>query len=164
MTLPLRQRHRRIFAVLTVFVPLVFVFGIAARRPVPNVRALPKEIAGAHIEFRSVVWQRRDLFPKTGFEVRLLRESHTAGENGIALSAPRDFAKPDLIVYWVPGASRALETLPENALLLGAFNGQTTLPIPAQALVQPGVLVLYSLPNGEIADCSKPFRFDDSTH
>jgi hypothetical protein len=32
---PLRQRHRRAFAVLAVLIPLLFAWGIAARRGIP---------------------------------------------------------------------------------------------------------------------------------
>lgn len=35
MILPLRQRHRRIFIGLAIFLPAVFVLGIAARKAVP---------------------------------------------------------------------------------------------------------------------------------
>jgi len=40
MIRPLRQRHRRIFITLGIFLPLAFALGIAARKSVPKMSAL----------------------------------------------------------------------------------------------------------------------------
>ena len=60
MTLPLRQRHRRVFAVLGVLLPVAFAIGIAARKPVTGVAALPGELAQTRSEFTTTVWERND--------------------------------------------------------------------------------------------------------
>jgi hypothetical protein len=162
MILALRQRHRRMFAVLGVLLPVAFAVGIAARRPVPGVNALPKELAPAATRFESRVWQRSDLFARSAVQVRLLRERAGAGGFAVEFSAPKDFVKPDLIVYWLAGNPNLTGQLPEKAVLLGAFSSRAV-ALPAGAANEDGVLVLFSLANQEIVDVSKPTRFNDPT-
>ena len=161
MIAALRQRHRRMFAVLGMLVPIAFGLGIAARRPVPSVQALPAELAQTRGEFNTTVWERNDLFAKSPVATRLLREGKT-GRFGVTLTAGSDFLKPDLIVYWVAGNPAVTNSLPDDARLLGTF-GTAALALPADATTTDGKLVLYSLADNEIVDVSKPTRFNDST-
>ena len=157
MIRPLRQRHRHMVVALGVFLPVALAVGIAARKPVPGVTSLPKELVASPREFAATEWERADLFTKTPIQVRLLRESTGAGRFAVAFSAAKDFVKPDLIVYWVAGISNITDTLPENSRLLGVFNSSVALALPSDALPGSGVLVLYSLAVQEIVDVSKPF-------
>lgn len=163
MIRPLRQRHRHIFMVLGVFLPVAFAVGIAARKPAPLANKLPAALTATTQEFNNIEWQRADLFAKSPVQVRLLREQNRAGSFAIALSAAKDCLKPDLLVYWVAGNSSITDTLPGNAQLLGALNSSSPLVLPAGAATQTGVLILYSLADNEIVDVSKPIRFNDST-
>ena len=45
MTRQLRQHHRRIVLALAVLLPLVFVIGLFARRPVPVMRGITDPLA-----------------------------------------------------------------------------------------------------------------------
>src|SRR5215208_6851605 len=101
MIRPLRQRHRRMVTVIGVLLPIAFAAGITARKPAPAVARLPAALAGTPQHFEAVEWVRDDLFTKTAIQVRLLREKVGAGHSAVALLAPKDFLKPDLIVYWV---------------------------------------------------------------
>jgi hypothetical protein len=159
MIRPLRQRHRRLVVVLGVFLPVALAVGIAARKPVPGMTSLPKELVASPREFAATEWERADLFTKTPIQVRLLRESTGAGRFAVAFSAAKDFVKPDLIVYWVAGISNITDTdtLPENSRLLGVFNSSVALALPSDAAPGSGALVLYSLAVQEIVDVSKPF-------
>src|SRR5262245_61020022 len=58
MILQLRQRHRRIFAVLTVLLPLLFVVGIALRRTVPQSETLPSELSPQRVTFTATGYER----------------------------------------------------------------------------------------------------------
>jgi hypothetical protein len=78
------------------------------------------------------------------------------------LFAIQDFAKPDLLVYWVTGSPAITDMLPESASLLGSFNSPA-LDLPAEATHTDGLLILFSLADQEIVDVSKPARFVDST-
>jgi len=163
MIRPLRQRHRRIVIALGLTLPIVFTTGILARRPVPSASLAPAESGSSTGGPGTIIWEQSDIFPKSGTQVRLLRQGGSAGGLTLRLSPPKDFVKPDLIVYWIAGNSKTTETLAENAVLLGAFNS-TALALPGNASTESGVLVLYSLANNEIVDVSKPLRFSNSTH
>ena len=161
MIRPLRQRHRRMVIVLGVFLPIAFAVGIAARKPVPGMASLPKELAASPHKFAVTEWERANLFTKTPIQVRLLRESAGAGHFAVEFSAARDFVKPDLIVYWVAGSPNVTDTLPDNARLLGVFNSSVALSLPPDAGPDSGVLVLYSLADQEIVGVSKPFALEE---
>ena len=157
MIRPLRQRHRRMVIALGVTLPIVFSIGIAARRPVPSMASLPGELRTFSRGSAATVWERSDLFVNAPIQARLLRESGKSGRFALELSAPRDFVKPDLIVYWVAGSSKVTGALPNNALLLGTFS-LAVFTLPANMPSEEGGLVLYSLANNEIVDVSKLLR------
>ena len=153
----LRQRHRRMVIVFGVLLPVAFAVGIAARKPVPGMTSLPKELVASPQQFTLTAWERTDLFTKTPIQVRLLRERAGAGRFAVEFSAAKDFVKPDLIVYWVAGSPKITDTLPDNARLLGAFNSSVALSLSPDAGAGSGVLVLYSLADQEVVEVSKPF-------
>lgn len=159
MILRLRQRHRRVFAVLVIFLPAAAIIGIAERKPVQPVAELPAALAAGPQQFGVVEWERDDLFPKSPVRVRLLRAQGGADRRAIGISAAEGFLKPDLLVYWSEGNPALTGTLPDSALLLGAFD-VPVLPVPDGAGRNPGVLVLYSLADGEIADVSRPIALE----
>jgi len=78
------------------------------------------------------------------------------------MAAAKDFAEPDLLVYWLPGSPKPANGVPDDARLLGAFSAPA-LPLPGQATKSDGVILLYSLADSRIVDVSRPVRFDDST-
>jgi len=155
MIRPLRERHRRMVIVLGVFLPVAFAVGIAARKPVPGMTSLPKELATSSQKFAVTEWERADLFTKSPIQVRLLRENAGAGHFAVEFSAAKDFVKPDLIVYWVAVGTRITNTIPDHAFLLGSFNSSAALPLPLEAGSASGVLVLYSLADHVIVETSK---------
>jgi hypothetical protein len=162
MILALRRRHRRVFLILGVLLPMAFIGGIAARRPVPAVAALPRELQGVMQKFAATNWTRADLFAKAPVRIRLLREHIDGGEFGLTFLAAKDFVKPDLIVYWSAGDAAIRDGLPEDAVLLGTFSS-AVLPVPDEAAHAIGKVILYSLADGEIVDVSKPIQFSDLT-
>src|SRR5690349_21830035 len=154
MVLPLRQCHRRIVIAMGVILPVALTLGVAARKPAPTVTSLPANLATPEISSATTVWDRSDLFAKAAIQVRLLRDNTNGSRFSLKFSAAKDFVKPDLLVYWIPEDSKGVNSLPESALLLGSFHS-ASLVLPAEAAVHPGVLVLYSLANGEIVGVSK---------
>jgi hypothetical protein len=148
--------------VLGVLLPIAFAAGIAARKSAPTIAALPAALTTTPQHFEAVEWERADLFTKTPIRVRLVRESSGAGRFAVELSAAKDFVKPDLIVYWIAGNPNLTDTLPDNARLLGGFEAKA-LQLPGEAGETNGVLVLFSLANGEVVDVSQPTRFNGST-
>jgi hypothetical protein len=162
MILALRNRHRRIFVVIGVLLPIALAGGIAARKPLPSMESLPVGLYAFPQLYSATQWESKDLFTKTSIRARLLRGSGSGERFAVQFSAATDFLKPDLIVYWVAGNPKITNTLPGNARLLGAFSAEA-LPLHDDAVTTNGVLVIYSLANGEIVDVSKAFRFNDST-
>jgi len=145
--------------VLGVVLPVAFAVGIAARKPVPGMTSLPKELVTSRQKFAATERERADLFTKTPIQVRLLRESAGAGRFAVEFSAAKDFVKPDLIVYWVAGNPNLTDKLPDNARLLGAFNSSVAMSLSPDTAPGSGVLVLYSLADQEIVEVSKAFAF-----
>lgn len=146
-------------AVLGVLLPIAFAVGIAARKPVPSVAALPAGLLETAAQ-STVVWKRSDLFAKHSIEVRLL---NSGGKRfAIAFSAARDFVKPDLLVYWSAAEPTATDYLPEHVTLLGAF-GASALALPAETTNTGGSLILFSLADQEVVSVSAPIRFNAAT-
>ena len=143
--------------VLGIFLPIAFAAGIVARKPVPTVRLLPAPLSGPAQHFTVLKWERNDLFTKTPMSVRLLREASNAGPPGIQCSAGKEFAKPDLLVYWVAAGTKVTDTIPDNSFLLGAPCSSVAMPLPAEANAASGVLVLCSLADHELIETSKVF-------
>lgn len=163
MIRPLRQRHRRMFTVLGILLPVLFAVGIASRNAAPSVDSLPAGLAAAPERFVDPLWERDDLFEQVPIQVRLARDATDAGNFGVQLVAKKDFLKPDLIVYWVTEPPASVETLPDEAVLLGQFDSSVALPLPADAAATGGVLVLHSLADNETVAVSQQLRFGLST-
>jgi hypothetical protein len=154
---PLRQRHRRVFAVLGVLLPVAFIAGLAARNPVPTMATLPAEIVGDTSRFTTVVWKRTDLFEGQTILTRLLTDD--AGTVAIALSPKDPLAQPDLMAYWSDGNQPVQDRLPDDAVLLGAMTGIPAVPLglPDSTTAREGRLILYSLADHEIVARSSTF-------
>ncbi|MBI5385603.1 MAG: hypothetical protein HZA90_13070 [Verrucomicrobia bacterium] len=157
MIRPLRQRHRVIFCALALVLPLAFAAGVAARKPVPVMAALPSAVGGERPQFDSTIWERDDLWTQPPMRARLL--AGKTNRLAVELIAARDIARADVIVYWVPGDPKLNDALPDNAVFLGAFTRNGPLPLPAEAAQQAGSLILYSLADHEIVARSKPLTF-----
>jgi hypothetical protein len=158
MILALRQRHRRIFLALGIFLPVAFVIGLTTRRPAPIISALPSALVTTPPTFTELQCERNDLFAKVPIHARLLREHGASSRCQIALSFSHVFAKPDLLVYWDNGnVDSTAARLPANAQFLGEFNPASALLLPDHAT--NGSLILYSLAGQEIVDISKSITF-----
>lgn len=156
MIRPLRTTHRHAFTILGVALPIAFVISITARKPPAIVDSLPSTLAVVPNRFPVSVWERDDLFSQPRISVHLQRESQATESFAASLHAPDDFAKPDVMVYWVTGETASPETLPENARLLGTFSA-AELMLPADFATRSGRLILYSLADQEIVASSRPF-------
>lgn len=150
------------FAVLGVLLPVAFAVGIAARKAAMPAETLPPELSSQTQTFTATDYQRADLFAKSGIKVRLWQDLGTR-HYAVGFLAPKDFVKPDLIVYWLAGQPDVSDKVLADATLLGSFVA-TVLPLPYEATEKEGVLILFSLADQEIVDVSKPVRLLPSTH
>ena len=157
----LRQQHRRIVIALSLFLPVTFVVGISARRPVPVDPDVSVSSSAPVSAFKLVVWERPTLFAKSPVEVRLVQAPALAGLVALELSTTGDFVQPDLMVYWVAGNPKLTDALPDQAILLGSFSSKI-FPVRDEWRQATGVIVLYSLADGAIVDVSQPVQLGDS--
>ena len=103
MTRALWQRHRVIVLAMGILFPIAFAMAIAARKTVPILDALPAALASPAGPFEPVAWNGAGLFAKAPVEARFRCMKRHLRRLALELSAPKDFVKPDLIVYWAPG-------------------------------------------------------------
>lgn len=154
MIRPLRQRHRLMVIALAVVLPIAFVAGVASRKPVPVADTLAFPANEAVMKFDSVLWERADLWTKREIRTRLLADG--AGRFAVALSLAKEIQKPDVLLYWAPGAPAVTDKLPDDAFLIGPL-GRVVLPLPATAASGSGTLILYSLADHEVVAVSQSF-------
>ena len=154
MILPLRRRHRRMFAIIGILLPVAFVAGVAARRPIPTT-APSDALLSPRQTFSQSGWNRSDLFTNVAVRVQLLHDAANTNRSALQISTPKDFVKADLLVYWLPAESILKDNIPDDAVLLGAFVSGQPLPMPPTLAGKPGSLVLYSLADHEIIEASK---------
>ena len=110
------------------------------------------ELESKASDFGAVVWTKADLWPDQRIITSLRRNA--AGIAAVELMF-QDLVKPDVLVYWAAGKETAVESLPDNARLLGALSNRVPLPIPADARGEAGRLVLYSLADHEVVAVSQ---------
>jgi hypothetical protein len=156
----LRQRHRILVLTLSVFLPAVFVLGIALRRSVPLLASLPSGLSPQPARTYQSLWVREDLWEKKQLVTRLLSDPITSNL-ALEVTATTPVVLPDVLLYWVPGISKVDDSLPSDAVLLGAWMPEPANPlaIPQPAKASQGRLILYSLADHEIVNVSKTFVF-----
>ena len=154
MIRPLRERHRLMVCTLGALLPIAFIAGIAARKPVPVAVDVPPGFAGKPNDFSKVVWTKTDLWPGQRIITSLRRDA--AGSLAVELIF-RDLVKPDILVYWGAEKDAAGKGLPDNARLLGALASRTPLPLPTDVRGEASRFVLYSLADHEVVAVSKDF-------
>ncbi len=154
MILPLRRRHRRMFAVIGILLPVAFVAGVAARKPIPTA-ARSDALLSPRQTFAQNGWNRSDLFTNVAFRVQLLHDAANTNRTALQISNLKDFVKADLLVYWLPTESILKDTIPDDAVLLGAFVSGQPLPISPIVAQKSGRLILYSLADHEIVTVSQ---------
>src|SRR3954465_12640407 len=120
MILPLRRRHRRMFAVIGILLPAAFVAGVAARKPIPTTAPSAAPLSPRQT-FSQSRWIRSDLFTNIAVRVQLLHDPANTNRIALQIFTPKDFVKADLLVYWLPAESILKDSIPDDAVLLGAF-------------------------------------------
>ncbi len=143
------------FAVIGILLPVAFVAGVAARKPIP-ITAPSDALLSPRQTFSQSGWNRSDLFTNVAIRVELLRDAANTNRIALQISAPKMFVKADLLVYWLPADSIPKDNIPDDAVLLGAFVSGQPLPMPPTVAKKSGRLILYSLADHEILSVSQP--------
>ena len=142
------------FAVIGILLPVAFVAGVAARKPIPTT-APSDALLSPRQTFSQSGWSRSDLFTNTAVRVQLVHDVANTNRIALQISTPKDFVKADLLVYWLPAQSIFKDNIPDNAVLLGAFVSAQPLPMPPTLAEKLGRLILYSLADHEIVAVSQ---------
>ena len=145
---------------LSALLPTSFVLGIASRRPVPPIQALPAGLSAQAGQISQSVWVRDDLWEKMPLRTRLVSDAAHASL-ALEVTASSALVLPDVLLYWVPAGSKLDDSLPGDAVLCGAWIQEPPTPVlvPQPARGSQGRLILYSLANHEIVNVSIPFAF-----
>src|SRR5215470_5733745 len=137
MIQPLRSMHRRGWLALALVLPTVLVVGLTARRPLS--RADSKTY---NSQPRQPIRQSDHLWAKHAIHSAFITDTSHPATVQVVLEPLGDLSVPDLLVYWSPELSGS-DSLPTNAVLLGAFENSK--PLQLQESNAKGFLVLYSL-------------------
>jgi len=143
------------FAVIAILLPVAFVAGVAARRPIPTTTP-PVALLSPRQTFSQSGWNRSDLFTNVAVQVQMLHDAVNTNRIALQISPPKDFVKADLLVYWLPAESILKDNIPDDAILLGAFVSGQPLPMPLTVAQKSGRLILYGLADHEILSVSQP--------
>jgi len=153
MIQPLRRRHRRMMAAITIVLPVIFVAGLAVRKPIPATENVPSALmTPSAISFTHLLFEKSDLWTDLNIITRVYGDQQPAERLAVELH-PRDYLKiPDMLVYWHRHPSIQTDKLPDDAYLLGALAGTQKLRfiLPEPAMTQDGSLILYSLVHQKI--------------
>lgn len=137
----LRERHRRIFLVLTATLPAGYLGLLLLRAPHPGpLTPLPPD--GGN---RQAVGAPVTLLESPLLTAQLLAAPDTNVPLAVEVTPEADPAIPDLLLYWAPTGAAGGE-LPPDAVLVGALSGSRpqVLPLPDSGTTAGGHLFLYS--------------------
>lgn len=150
---PLRRRHLWMTTAIAIILPVVFVAGLAVRKPIPATENAPSALmAPPAVSFSHLLFEKSDLWADLKITTRVYADQQPAERLAVELH-PQDYLKiPDLLVYWHPQPSIQTDKLPDDAYLLGALAGtqKRRFILPEPAMTQDGSLILYSLAHQKI--------------
>jgi hypothetical protein len=142
---PLRRRHRRLFAVLALALPIGYVGALLSRPQMPRDALRETDLPDV------VLWSDADALRPLEVTVSMRRPptppDGSQPEPVVALEPRTAPLVPDLLLYWTAAPASIGAALPDGAFLLGAFGGDRGVafrPCAAQSSTA-GRAVLYSL-------------------
>ncbi len=135
MIQPLRRIHGRMFLVLGIVLPILFVAGVRSRR-IPTGKA--------HTETRTspANGEHTILIDGTRLAARVFRD---ASGTAVEISSSSELLAPDVLVY--ASASESKDNVPADAVLLGAFVSGKTYRFPS---ANARSVLLYSEAHREV--------------
>ena len=157
----LRRRHRWMMAAVTIILPVIFVAGLAVRKPVPASEQVPAGVAPLAADASHLLFEKDDLWNGLPISTRLFAAQQPATLLAVELHPRVYFKFPEILVYWHSSASTQLDKLPEESYLLGTLAGKENhrFVLPDSARTHDGALILYSLAQQKlIATAALPTR------
>ena len=142
----LRVRHRRVFRVLVLVLPVLYVAALIVRPRSFLEGELPAD-AGPGPDTAETSERTRPV------ETVEMQRVVSGDRTFVDVVLPDDLRKPDLLVYWSAAESDPSDPergtdgdeLPEDALFLGALGGLRSARLPLADVPRGGSFLLYSL-------------------
>lgn len=148
MIRPLRARHRAIFFVLAVGLPILFWSALLARDSEVEALTLAPELSESG-PCLTVEWEDEQRWPGLAITTRVGHSVSAGQQAACELEAREPLKQPDLLLYWSPSAPSG--SLPEDAYLLGAWAAaRGCFLLPSAYGEQAGHLTLFSLGHGAV--------------
>lgn len=149
MIRPLRARHRAIFAVLAILLPVGLAAALVSRPVDPALDELPEPLRDSHLpQGGAVAWSLAG-----GWEgVPIDAELRVKGAARLVVTPVEDPRLPDLLIYWSPEGAGQRALADGEARLLGRVAGSQplSLPVPPETVARGGYLLLFSLAHGQV--------------
>jgi len=145
MTSGLRRRHRRIFLVLALVLPGIFVSGLLARRPFPASDRLPELAQPVSAKLSTAILEEDERWRRLPLKSRLLKADGNRSGWILDVQVNGELPAPDLLIYWSETAPK-----PEQGVLLGSLAGRSSQQFALPERARAGHLVLYSLAHGQV--------------
>ena len=147
MIRPLRTRHRVMVTVLAVALPVLFVAGLLARKPLVGMDATPEALQPFSETYPMLLTETPDLWGEFAIQTRLHADTAPASRLAVELHPEAYLKAPDVLVYWNVDTPLAEGAIPDGAYLLGTLAGTQArhFALPDTALHTDGHLILYSL-------------------
>lgn len=136
----LRKRHQRIFWLVFLVLPPVFIVGLFNREPIPTVQVFPEALQPLPKAF-SQTWET---IAEDGDFSALLKTQQSSNGWKLQVKPLKEAAFPDVLVYL------AIEKSPDitpQSLLLGGMSGAQLrqFHIPQQMVEHDAYILFYSL-------------------
>lgn len=156
MIRPLRRRHLRTLALLTLVLPAGFAAALLARPAPPVIESMPPGFGASQtIEGASSIVVLEGLISEREVEAWIA----VKGDTPWLFMVPRsDLRRPDVLLYAARESAATTDSgLPEGAILLGTLAGtrERSFRLPAWVFDSPARLVLYSLAHQEVVGTGK---------
>ena len=143
----LRDRHRSIFSVLALALPVAFVAALFMRPAPPPAQPITISPADPISSFTQCIFAEGNLWPQLAITVRVFADAMPPAQLALELEPASALPVPEVLVYWKAGAAAGEGGELRDAFLLGALAGEQPRrwSLPRQATQGDGQLLLYSL-------------------
>jgi len=165
----LRQRHRRIWLVLLIVIPLVYVAGLAARRAPLTMERIPDRLTGTFEVSAQPLIESTFAIGETEFGARLFSREGSSSPAVVELErrGTTPLVHPDVLVYWTPTTSGREQSMLADAYFMGILTeGQSQqYALPEESTQRDGRLLFYSLGHEQMLDGEwrVPYPQDDTS-
>ena len=152
----LRQLHRRMWLVLLIVIPLVYVAGLAARRTPITMERIPDRLIDTYKVSAQPLAESTFAIGETEFSARLFAREGSSLPAVVELErlGATPLAHPDVLVYWTPTTSGQGQSMLADAYFMGVLTEEQPqqYALPEESTQRDGRLLFYSLGHKQMLD------------